>query len=225
MDETKIKQTADKIIETHNYDTKVKAAYQSHWIKMAALYSLIAFAYFAIFGLIHKFGSRSAFTGALFVAILIDIPIIFMMLIGIKDKSFKLSDGRKYRNVLGVLLKGVCFFDSMVPVMYIVYYFNYDPATDVCSLPVWKIIVYAPILFVAATALSAFYSMRPPYSDSDKMTVNDMYVLRQTLSLANVDPDKVPMAAIGTDVKSMSVNDWQLLSMQLKLAGFDISKK
>ena len=192
---------------------------------MAVIYVMIGLAYFTIFSLLHKYGRTSTFTGALFTSILLDIPIVFIMLIGIKDKTFKLSDGRTYRNVLGVLLKGVCFFNTMVPVMYVVYYFNYDPATDVCSMPVWKIIVYAPILFIAVTALSAFYSMRPPYSDSDKMTVSDLKILRQTLSLANIDADKVPLSAIGSDVKSMSVNDWKMLAMQLKLAGFDVIKK
>ena len=128
--------------------------------------------------------------------------------------------------IKGIFMKMLCFFDSMVPIMYLVAYFFYDVKTDSLTAPIWKIILYAPLAFGVMVLMGAYMSTGGAYSsDKSKMTKQDWVTLRQQQEIAGIDPDKMPVTLSPEQMKSMSKADWYMLGQELEIAGYDVFKK
>ena len=170
---------------------------------------------------------KGRFSGWLFGLIFIDIIATFAMIsCAFMQSTFYLSDGKKYNSRKGILMKMLCFFDSMVPIMYLVAYFFYDVKTDSLTAPIWKIILYAPLAFGVMVLMGAYMSTGGAYSsDKSKMTKQDWVTLRQQQEIAGLDPDKMPVTLSPEQMKSMSKADWYMLGMDLQIAGYDVFKK
>lgn len=227
MTEKTRKTMVNKIIKNHKQDENVKAQYYAHWKKYSIRLSLVALAYFIFYTIIHETSTPSAFAGWLFGLIIVDIIAVFIMLMyAFKDSSFYLSNGKKYNSVKGILMKILCFFDTMVPMMYLMVYFSYNVHTDSLTRSVWKIILYAPLLFAVLVAIGAFMNTTGAYSSGkDKMTKADWAQMRQEQEIAGIDPDKMPITFSPEQIKSMTKSDWFQLGQDLELAGYDVFKK
>ena len=225
--EKKRKALAKKIIENQKFDERIKTLYNNYWRKCSIICTLVAVGYFMFFTILHENCKPSKFADWLFGFLFIDITVTCVMLTAVFMKSdFYRSNGPKYNTVKGILLKILCFFDSMVPIMYMLVYFNFDPITGELYMPVWKIIIYAPLAFGLLVLGGAFMNTTAPYSQgTDKMTKNDWRMMRQEQELAGLDPDKMPITLSPDKIKGMTKADWHMLGMDLELAGYDVFKK
>ena len=227
MTEKAVKSMAKKIIKNQEHDENVKAQYHAYWKKYSVRLSLVALAYFIFYAILHAVCRPRDFSGWLFGLIFIDIIATFAMIsCAFMQSTFYLSDGKKYNSRKGILMKMLCFFDSMVPIMYLVAYFFYDVKTDSLTAPIWKIMLYAPLAFGVMVLMGAYMSTGGAYSsDKSKMTKQDWVTLRQQQEIAGIDPDKMPVTLSPEQMKSMSKADWYELGMDLQIAGYDVFKK
>lgn len=227
MTEKTVKSMAKEIIKNQEQDERVKAQYHAYWKKYSIRLSLVALAYFIFYAIIHEVCRPRDFANWLLGLLFIDIIAVCMMLFcAFKSPEFRLSNGKKYNSVKGILMKMLCFFDSMVPIMYLVAYFFYDVKTDSLTAPIWKIILYAPLAFGVMVLMGAYMSTGGAYSsDKSKMTKQDWVTLRQQQEIAGLDPDKMPVTLSPEQMKSMSKADWYMLGQELEIAGYDVFKK
>lgn len=227
MTEKSRKTLANKIIKNRKYDDRIKEQYHAYWKKYSKRLSIVAVTYFIFYAILHAVCRPMVFRGWLFGFVFIDIIAACTMLsCAFMQSSFHLSDGKKYNSRKGILMKMLCFFDSMVPIMYLVAYFFYDVETDSLTAPIWKIILYAPLAFGVMVLMGAYMSTGGAYSsDKYKMTKQDWVTLRQQQEIAGLDPDKMPVTLSPEQIKGMSKGDWLLLGKELELAGYDVFKK
>ena len=227
MTEKSRKTLANKIIKNHKHDENVKAQYHAYWKKYSIRLSIVAVTYFVFYAILHAVCRPKIFSGWLFGLIFIDIIATFAMIsCAFMQSTFYLSDGKKYNSYKGILMKMLCMFDSMVPLMYLIAYFFYDVKTDSLTAPIWKIILYAPLAFGVMVLMGAYMSTGGAYSsDKSKMTKQDWVTLRQQQEIAGLDPDKMPVTLSPEQMKSMSKADWYMLGMDLQIAGYDVFKK
>ena len=227
MTEKTAKSMANKIIKNHKQDERIKEQYHAYWRKYSIRLSIIAVTYFVFYAILHAVCRPRDFSGWLFGLIFIDIIATFAMITcAFMQSSFYLSSGKKYNSRKGLLMKMLCFFDSMVPLMYLIAYFFYDVRTDSLTAPIWKIIVYAPLAFGVMVLMGAYMSTGGAYSsDKSKMTKYDWVQMRQQQEIAGIDPDKMPVTLSPEQIKGMSKADWLMLGKELELAGYDVFKK
>lgn len=227
MTEKTAKTMAKKIIKNHKDDENIKARYHAYWKKYSIRLTLVALAYFIFYTIIHEVCRPKEFAGWLFGFIFIDvIATCAMISCAFMQSSFYLSTGKKYNSRKGILMKMLCLFDSMVPLMYLIAYFFYDTKTDTLTAPIWKIIVYAPLAFGVMVAMGAYMSTGGAYSsDKSKMTRGDWVQMRQQQEIAGLNPDKMPVTLSPEQIKGMSKADWYMLGQELELAGYDVFKK
>lgn len=227
MTEKSRKTLANKIIKNRKYDDRIKEQYHAYWKKYSIRLSIVAVTYFIFYAILHAVCRPRDFSGWLFGLIFIDIIATFAMIsCAFMQSTFYLSDGKKYNSHKGILMKMLCFFDSMVPIMYLVAYFFYDVKTDSLTAPIWKIILYAPLAFGVMVLMGAYMSTGGAYSsDKSKMTKQDWVTLRQQQEIAGLDPDKMPVTLSPEQMKSMSKSDWYMLGQELEIAGYDVFKK
>lgn len=227
MTEQKRKSLANKIIKDHQYDEQIKENYNRYWKKYSIIYSIVAVVYFAFYSILHESCGPYDYADWLFGTMFINLIVTLVMLsFAFMGAKFYLSNGQKYNSIKGTLMKMLCFFDCMVPIMYIVYYFVYNPDIDAAELPIWKIMLYAPLAFGAMVLGGAFMNTTAPYSQgADKMTKNDWRMMRQEQELAGLDPDKMPITLSPDKIKGMTKADWHMLGMDLQIAGYDVFKK
>ena len=118
MTEKSRKTLANKIIKNHKHDENVKAQYHEYWKKYSKRLSIVAVTYFIFYAILHAVCSPRDFSGWLFGLIFIDIIATFAMIsCAFMQSNFYLSDGKKYNSRKGILMKILCLFDSMVPIM------------------------------------------------------------------------------------------------------------
>ena len=216
MTEKSRKSIVNKIIKNRKYDDRIKEQYHAYWKKYSKRLSIVAVTYFIFYAILH----------AVCRPIVDIIAACTMLSCAFMQSSFHLSDGKKYNSRKGILMKMLCFFDSMVPIMYLVAYFFYDVKTDSLTAPIWKIILYAPLAFGVMVLMGAYMSTGGAYSlDKSKMTKQDWVTLRQQQEIAGLDPDKMPVTLSPEQMKSMSKADWYMLGMDLQIAGYDVFKK
>ncbi|MBR5321680.1 MAG: hypothetical protein IKU41_07565 [Clostridia bacterium] len=227
MTEKTVKSMANKIIKNHKHDENVKVQYHAYWKKYSIRLSIVAVTYFIFYAILHAVCRPRDFSGWLFGLIFIDIIATFAMIsCAFMQSTFYLLDGKKYNSRKGIAMKILCFFDSMVPLMYLIAYFFYDVRTDSLTAPIWKIVVYAPLAFGVMVAMGAYMSTGGAYSsDKSKMTKYDWVQMRQQQEIAGLDPDKMPVTLSPEQMKSMSKADWYMLGQELEIAGYDVFKK
>ena len=203
MTEKSRKTLANKIIKNRKYDDRIKEQYHAYWKKYSIRLLIVAVSYFVFYAILHAVCRPRDFSDWLFGLIFIDIIATFAMIsCAFMQSTFYLSDGKKYNSRKGILMKMLCFFDSMVPIMYLVAYFFYDVKTDSLTAPIWKIILYAPLAFGVMVLMGAYMSTGGAYSsDKSKMTKQDWVTLRRQQEIAGLDPDKMPITLSSEQIK------------------------
>lgn len=232
MTEQELKSVASKMIEAAENDKKIKEDYSKYWINKFIKYVFVPIGYFLFFFILQLTCKPSTVsTWGYITAFIIDIPIMFIMFIYMKTETPRLSDGRKCFTASGFLLKTLCAFCSFSPFIFLLYGILYDSSTGRCAYPIWKIILYAPLIFIGLMVYAWFMNTSTPYSDTtDKngnavMTKSDYHLMRQAQEIAGLDPDKVPFVIPAEQAKKMTKSDWYMLGMDLELAGYKVFKK
>ncbi len=223
--------TVNKMIDAAKHDEAVRKKYLNNQISTAVIYSLIALAYVIFYSVIHATCKPKVFAGWLFGLIFLDIFLTTAMLFSLFGNRYKLHNGKKCNTPLGILLQIICFFDALVPMMYLVYYFNYDVSTDTCGISIWKIMLIAPLLYAGFLVMGAFMNTTGSYSTNtdakgnEVMTKLDWWRMRQEQEIAGIDPDKMPIVLSPSQIKKMTKSDWYSLAVDLEIAGYDVFKK
>ena len=232
MTEEKLKKAAQKIIKAAENDRKIKEQYNKFWTSKLLKYILVPIAYFLFFFILQTTCKPTTVsTWGYITAFVVDIPAMFTMLIYMKMETPKLSDGSDCFTLTGCVCKLLCRFCSFSPFIYLLYGILYDSSTGQCQYPIWKIILYSPIVFIALMIGSWFMNSSAPYSDKvDKngnavMTRQDYRLMRQDQKLAGLDPDKMPFVLSANEAKNMTRMDWFELGRDLEIAGYKVFKK
>lgn len=226
MTDSSRKEIVNKIVESKGYDKEVKKKYHSFYLKRMLSFLIVPAFYLTFFSLIHHYCKPVTFSGWLYGFIFIDVILTCFMISLITGHTFKYSDNRDCITLPGLLMKLVCLLETMVPVISFTYYVYYDVSTDSLTKPLWKVVIYAPIVFGVVALISAFLSMPGVYSkDRLSMSKLDWINLRREQEIAGLDPDKIPVILSPGQIKEMSISDWYQLGIDLEIAGYDVFKK
>lgn len=231
MTEQELNNAAIKIVDAAKHDKKTKEDYNRYWIKKFLKFVTVPIGYIIVFLILRATDPHKIADWGLLAGLVIDIPLVFIMLSFMKVKASLLSDGRKCFTIIGTIFKLLCAFCSFFPFVYMLYSITYDPRLGTSPYPIWQIILYSPIIFVAMILMGLFMGSSAPYSEKkDKngnpvMTKSDYRLMRQDQEIAGLDPDKMPFVLSPSEIKNMSRTDWFQLGMELELAGYKVFKK
>lgn len=231
MTEQELNNAAIKIVDAAKHDKKTKEEYNRYWIKKFLKFVTVPIGYIIVFLILRATDPHKIADWGLLAGLVIDIPLVFIMLSFMKVKAPLLSDGRKCFTLIGAIFKLLCTFCAFFPFVYMLYSITYDPRLGTSPYPIWQIILYSPIIFVAIILMGLFMGSSAPYSEKkDKngnpiMTKSDYRLMRQDQEIAGLDPDKMPFVLSPSEIKNMSRTDWYQLGMELELAGYKVFKK
>lgn len=232
MTDEKLNNLKGRIIESAEQDKKIKEDYNRFWLKKFSRFVLVPILYFFFFFILQQTCEPSTVSAwGHITAFVIDIPMVFILLTQMKVKTPRLSDGRKCFTLPGSVLKALCGLCAFSPFIFMLYGIFYDPQLGQCGIPVWKLILLSPVIFIGLLAMSLFMGTSAAYSNKvDKngnpiMTKSDYRLMRQDQELAGLDPDKMPFVLSASEAKNMSKSDWYKLGLDLELAGYKVFKK
>jgi hypothetical protein len=232
MTKEELKQMSDKIIESAEYDKKIKSEFNNYWITKFFKFALVPIGYFLFFFILQNTCEYETVSiWGYITAFVLDIPMTFLLLISMKVETPLLSNGKKCFTVVGCAFKLLCRLCAFSPFVYMLYGILYDSSTGRCDYPIWKIILYAPIVFVVLLVGSLIMNTPAPYSNkidgngNAVMTKYDYHMMRRSQELAGIDPDKMPVMLSANEIKNMSKTDWFELGMELEIAGYKVFKK
>lgn len=159
-------------------------------------------------------------------------PCITFPLLEVAEMSkFPIIGVKRYFSFIGVLFRIICLVEAMIPMVVFVAIFNFDEYERTFTAPLWKILVWTPLVFVGLLVMSIFHNTPSPYSNvvnssgNQVMTKTDWMIMRRDQEIAGIDPDKMPVVLSPNQIKSMTKSDWNTLLYDLEIAGFDVRKK
>lgn len=141
-------------------DKEIKKKYISDKLTLLKIVSIFDLIYCSIFVLIYFTCSHKFFNGVMYATIYLDVPITCAgLLMQFEGDEYLCQDGTKCKTVLGIILRCLTFELTFVPIMKILVYMSYDLQTNTFEINILKILVLAPILFIAlvVTGLGSRY--------------------------------------------------------------------